>query len=345
MKTIFNKKTGIFFVITILSLLYIFSNVYATSTNVTLTYPSSAVVQLKTLSYSPYPVSPGGYFDLWVNAQIVGNVGDIQFKLDPQFPFSLDSNQTALQDYGAPQYSPNILLHYVVRVDPNAVNGINKLYLDYQAYGNWYTQELDIDVQNSQTSFDSVIQSISGSSVSIGIANIGQNPANAVIVKIPQQSGFRAVGTNGQIVGNLQSGDYTLVNFNIASTRSFTGTAGSRPQTNSSSFIQNSSSNQLQFEIDYTDNIGIRRTVNMQLPLALTGNSSTGTFTRNRSSWSVWYTVLIILGVLIILFILYKKLPKKYTNKIFKKRKQQVYSPSAEIPEWVKNEKEKGKRK
>jgi hypothetical protein len=321
------------------------------------------VMQLTSLKYEPYPVNPGEYFDLWISAQYVGSPGayGTHFELVPDYPFSLDPNESAVQDFGVVN-SPAIVLHYKVKVDENAVNGINELKLNYNVGSITYTQSFDIDVENSQTSFDAVIQQISGSTVSIALANTGVYAANSVIVKIPTQNNSFVTtnNINGQMVGNLASGDYSVVSFSLApkTTRTFsTGSStNSAPIMNSTNFQQINNLNQLNFEIDYTDNIGVRRIVNMQLPLVLRTNSSSitgaasyGNFPgrRTQSTWSAWYTILIIIAVLGIgLFIWFKKSPKKMKEffgklkNIFKKKKGSVESLSS-VPDWVKNAKEK----
>ena len=75
---------------------------------------------------------------------------------------------------------------------------------------------MDIDVADAQTNFDLVVQDSTSSEVSLAIANVGKNTANSMIVRIPEQNGFRVTGTNGQMVGNLDSGDYTIASFSLA---------------------------------------------------------------------------------------------------------------------------------
>ncbi len=346
--------------------------VSAQVTTTNLTFSPDSIVQIQQLRYDPYPVSPGDYFDFWISVQSLQSYGayNLKFVLDPTYPFSLDSNDSGERDFG-PNDAASMVLHYKVRVDQNAVAGNNDLKLDYYVNGIEYTQTFSIDVENPQTTFDAVIQEISGSSVSIAIANTGTNTANSVIVKIPDQDSFIASGTNGQMVGNLNSGDYSIVGFTLLPKRSFSSTSDSTSQTASTSSVKGTQSSgsdnyqsqntSLKFEIDYTDSIGVRRTVDMSLPLKLspvssststTGYSSYGNFRgRQTSSWSVWYTVLIIFGVGgIILFIANKKNPKlvkgifaKINPKNLFKKKKGNYT--GELPDWIKNAKEKEKNK
>lgn len=162
------------------------------------------------------------------------------------------------------------------------------------------------------------------------------------------------------MVGNLESGDYTIVSFSVSPTITRSGTQNisrrEAPQ-NYSAF-----SSKLKFDIYYTDNIGERRIVNMELPLNMNaGNFSSaqgimGFGRRNvqTSSWSNWYTFVVVIAALIILFGLYKKYPRQIKNflnktkvklkKISKKTKAGT-SNSDTTPNWIKNLKGKEKKK
>ena len=115
-------------------------------------------------------------------------------------------------------------------------------------------KDFDIEVSDAQTQFDGVIQEIEGSSISLALANTGKNVANSVIVKIPKQDNFQAIGTSGQMVGNLDNGDYTIVGFDVKDI---------------------GDENTIMFQIDYTDSIDERRSVILELSLNLDARSST----------------------------------------------------------------------
>ena len=222
------------------------------------TYRSSGSfsnIQLTSLKYEPYPVNPGEYFTLWIKAENVGNelTEDAIFELVPEYPFSLDSNEDPIREYGQLTTEP-VVMEYKVRVDKDAVDGTNELKLRYKtdkSDSNWIYKEFDIIVDDAQTDFDLVVQEVSDSEVSIAIANTGKNIAYSVIVRIPEQEGFQTTGTNGQMVGNLEDGDYTLVGFDITEKR------GDRYE---------------QLKIDYTDEIGERRKIIKEI-LYSTGTS------------------------------------------------------------------------
>lgn len=326
--------------------------------------PGLSVTQL---NYQPYPVNPGEYFDLWIEAEYTGSgyISNATFMLNTTFPFSLDPNQSSVQSFGEINGYQPILIHYKVRVDNNAVSGNNELDLDYNTNGDtstWNVQKFYIQVANAQTDFGLVVQQSSGTSTSIAIANIGENTANSLIVTIPNQPNFAVSGTNGQLVGNLAAGDYTIVNFNVIP--SYTrGNSSSRNNFTPGS-IGNSFSSGRNFtvEMDYTDNIGIRRTVlkNISFSGQLSGTNATGTtglttssgnFTfRNRSSSSgssiftdVWFWLFIVSIVGMSIFY-YKKHPeetKGFLKKITGKGSQNKREKNSKTPDWVLKERKK----
>lgn len=355
-----NKRRILLAIFAVLfSMLIFISSVSAVETS--LNYSSSNKVQVRSLKYEPYPVTPGEYFEVWISVQTIGtNVGGWVFELDPDYPFSLDDGEDAVQDFGSVS-SPSLLLKYNVRVDEDAYDGTYDLNLKYKVGGVEYVKPLEIDVEDSRTDFDAVIQDTSDDEVSIAIANVGKYTANAVVVKIPEQDDFQATDTSGQMVGNLDAGDYTIVSFSVSAVMQRTmqseGDEGSMPNFSG----QESSDTNLQFDIYYTDELGERRVVNMELPLSMSSENMTfdmsgmeGDFSvmRSRNSfWASWYVrSAIIFIILVIAFFIYKRYPRQ-TKKLYEDSKDRVeelfkkkkHDNSREIPDWIKNH--NGKKK
>ena len=246
-----------------------FGSAYAASTQYNQTFTvnptgDSSSIQVNALKYSPYPANPGEYFTLWISAQKTGSGTEpVVFQLDPQYPFSLDPNQNAttmISNFG----STGVLLQYKVRVNDSAVQGMNQIGLKYKLANSdaWTEQWFNISVNSAETAFDGVIQDYESGSLSLALANTGQNTANSVIVRIPNQPNFRATGVSGQMVGNLQQGDYTIVSFQAEQT--------------------NREAKDITFEVDYTDTLGNRRTVYLTEPVP----GSSGNYTINRGNFT-----------------------------------------------------------
>jgi len=313
------------------------------SSNSTSTFMGVSVSQL---AYDPYPVSPGNYFDFYIKAtQISGSSRNATFKFYPNYPFSIDSNENQIKSFGPLSSSDSVLVHYKARVDENAIEGPNQLKIQYDSNGglgeNWITQSFDIYVTNPKTDFDAVVQDSSTNQISIAVANTGTNTANSLIVKVPDQSVYRVSGTNAQMVGNLASGDYSIVSFTLQPATTMTGLnrTGNFAQNRSGGLSGNRS---LSLELDYTDNIGIRRSVIKAVPLnlqqgnstslrSLSGRTQTGTSTSSIAGvfTNIWFWLFV--AAAIIAGVFYKK--NKNLNKSSGKRK------NSDIPEWMNSEK------
>lgn len=296
-------------------------------------------VQVTSLKYEPYPTNPGEYFDVWLKLNI-GSVKYAKVEFIENFPFSLDENEDAVREYE--DFSGDVVLHYKIRVDDNAVEGTNELKFGitsarYSDTNSIYS--LDIYVANAQTDFDLVVQDSTSSEISLAIANIGKNTANSMIVRIPEQEGFKVSGTNGQMVGNLDSGDYTIVSFSLNQV--------------------GRNENPLTIQIDYTDNIGERRSVLKEIDFSsgsvIDGAVSEGGLPegfpedfefgkgnfpgQKKSKWPYFLAIGLLLSI--VGFFVYEKYGQEIKG--FLKKGKKKISKEIEMPEWMIKEKNKGK--
>ncbi|MEA3430281.1 MAG: hypothetical protein U9R08_03335 [Nanoarchaeota archaeon] len=283
-------------------------------------------LQVQQIKYEPYPVNPGEYFTMWVKIENTGNVmtENAIFELIAKYPFSLDLNEESVRKYGQIDSEP-IVLEYKVRVDKDAVEGTNEIEFKFRddtvtSNDAWAIKTFNIEVEDAQTDFDFVIQEINGAEIVIALANTGKNEAYSVIVRVPEQEYFEIVGTDGQMVGNLEDGDYTLVAFNIQTKRT-TKESGELP---------------LDIQIDYTDTLGERRTFLKTLNYKSIVTLSDGTIipeglskeefvTQRKSSMTqsdipiyqeIWFW-----GVVVVILLIFNKLFKVYSQR--KEEKEQ----------------------
>lgn len=101
----------------------------------------------------------------------------------------------------------------------------------------------------------------SGSSFLLSVSNIGVNPAKAVSVEIPPQNSFSVSGSSTQVIGNLNSGDYTSANFQVSQM----------------------GRSDMAIKILYTDAAGVRRMVEKKLPVKLSSGMS-GTTSKDANN-------------------------------------------------------------
>ncbi len=214
-------------------------------------------------------------------------------------------------------------LEYQVIADSGVSAGLYQLALSLA-----YTDSINSSVKTINTiagvyvgggtDFDIAFSESSSGTTSFTIANIGSNPATSVSIIIPVQQSWQVTGANSVIIGNLNTGDYTVASFTLAqSTASIptttTGTtsgatssgrvgfnstnrqnqnvnpgetSGNMTQSN---FASRQNSNNLKMEIAYTDTMGTRNTIekNVTLNIALRNSTSfaAGTSTGARGSY------------------------------------------------------------
>ena len=213
-------------------------------------------------------------------------------------------------------------LIYKVIADVNAKPGLYKLSLTlkYESRQNATSNIISTSAGvfiGGETNFDVAFSQSSQGQTSLSVANTGNNPAQSVSVRIPQQDNFRLSGSNSAIIGNLDKGDYTVVSFQIMSsgTGNFTGANRQRQssqnsQNNPAGFAGRN--NNLKVVIDYTDTTGERRSVEKNVSIQFrtdttTGSSSSGMGTSSKSSFFSGWTFYIIVIAAIGAGILYRK--------------------------------------
>ena len=184
----------------------------------------------------------------------------------------------------------SVKVDYTVMADVSATPGL------YPLDVNLSYEDSDSNAQNIKTTaglfvggatdFDVSFSESDSGDTSLSIANVGNNIAYAVKVSIPDQDGYKVLGSPSTIVGNLEKGDYTIASFNVTNTQADGGNSGAASDTaNTNSVGDNESSsmnsNPLKVQIEYTDAKGERITVDKEVAVQTSG--STGFSTGGRS--------------------------------------------------------------
>ncbi|MBN2457992.1 COG1361 S-layer family protein [Candidatus Woesearchaeota archaeon] len=113
-------------------------------------------------------------------------------------------------------------LEYQVIADSNADAGLYELdlSLSYEDPISGESKEMDTIAGvyvGGGTDFDIAFSESSSGQTSFTIANVGSNPAFSVSVTIPEQERWKVSGSNSMIIGNLNTGDYTVASFSLHS--------------------------------------------------------------------------------------------------------------------------------
>jgi len=178
----------------------------------------------------------------------------------------------------------SVEVSYTVIADINADPGLYQLDLnlefeDYESNTSEISTTAGIFV-GGETDFDVAFSGSSEDETSFSIANIGSVSANSVTVSIPDQKGWKVSGIDSVIIGNLNTGDYTIASFNLQ--QEVEGALRGPSENNESSQVPPSlSANQpsvLNIEISYTDTQGERHTVTKEVDInpSTTGSTPDG---------------------------------------------------------------------
>jgi hypothetical protein len=183
--------------------------------------------------------------------------------------FSDDTKYVNYVDVGG-----SVDLDYIVVADVNAAPGLYQLDLDLKfdsenGTANEIKTKAGIFV-GGETDFDVTYSESSSGQISLSVANIGNNPAYSVTVRVPEQQGFRTTGSASSIIGNLDKGDYTIVTFQISSAfASGNRTVGQIGQPSGQggeaapvqTLQRNATNTNLKVLVEYTDTTGERHSL------------------------------------------------------------------------------------
>ena len=165
-------------------------------------------------------------------------------------------------------------LDYQVIADSNAEAGLYKLDLTLVYDDPASDTEKEINTIagvyiGGGTDFDIAFSETSSGQTSFTIANIGSNPASSVSVIVPQQEGWAVSGSNSMIIGNLNTGDYTVASFALQSAQTrLTATSQQEDMTQEELMAQRTQTQgYLKIQIAYTDTMGERKLVEKEVSM------------------------------------------------------------------------------
>lgn len=214
----------------------------------------------------------------------------------------------------APNSSANIT--YMVAADPNIETGIYPLEISVSYNDNNGTTSQDSVVGllvGGGTDFEISAENNNGV-LSISIANIGSNNADAVVAKLLPSNGITITGSTTSILGSLNKGDFTIASFQIQ-----TNSLSSQNQTQNNSLpagnpligaetkptmqdtnrqLKNSSN--ITIQIDYTDTTGKRQSIKKTIELSSNSSQITSAMAQRTKQNQSSIIIPIALGILFI---------------------------------------------
>jgi len=202
----------------VFTLLFILSN-YAIATS---NDPCNLDAEL--INQDPYPSLPGEYVEVLFQLTGVGGCDEgVTAALVLDYPFSIEGDgirRIFSDTYAGQGVNSNWNLLYKIRVDRNAIEDDYEVELRYaqgrvlddSAYS--YTK-FNITVEDGRTDFEIHVEDykISTRNLVLEILNVGNQDIEALTIEIPKQENIIVRGSNKNIVGDLDSNEYTTADF------------------------------------------------------------------------------------------------------------------------------------
>jgi len=242
-------------------------------------------ISVNLLNQDPYPAVQGDYVKLVFQIDGVNNpkCGEISFELKEGFPISFDPDidPKFVVQGGVFQsdYSSYLLSSYDVRVDTDALDGDNDIEVMYSYYVRGElvqeTKKFDLNVQDSRVDFEIFVKDYvpETSIMTLQVLNIGENDVEAITLHIPKQDNVNVKGANRNIIGDLDSNEYTTADFEIL------------PE-----------NGDMDIEVIYTDSVNVRRTIMKQVRFDSSYFNGRVQDKKSYTGWIIFGVVVLIVG-------------------------------------------------
>lgn len=247
------------------------------------------------INQDPYPAVPGDYVKLVFQvAGVTPTCGDVTFRLVPKYPISFDpgvsSDVSVLGGTYVKDYGSHILIPYQVRLDTEALDGEVSVEFWYTTsnFSEYYTSsEFNITVEDVRSNFEVYVKDYNTATgiITFEVLNIGGVDVEALTIEVPKQSGIEIKGANREIMGDLDSNEYTTADFEAVA-----------------------QAGEINVRLIYTDSVDVRREVNKTIsfdPTYFDGLS------RSKVVVPWWLYVLILGAVGFFAWRLYRRHKKK----------------------------------
>jgi hypothetical protein len=250
-------------------------------------------LEVSMVNQDPYPAVPGDYVKLLFQVSGVGGTdcGEVSLELLESYPLRFDPGFNPIQTFQAGTfargYSSNWVVPYNVRIDSSALDGDTEIEVLYSTKGSdsfKISENFNLSVEEVKADFGVFVRSYDYSTkkLVLEILNTAKNDVEAVVIAVPRQDIIKIQGTNKNIVGDLDSNDYTSTDFTAIP---FDGTF----------FV----------DIEYSDETGERRFI--QKEVSFESDYFEHTIPSEVGAYKTW----IFIALILIAFVVWRVLKKR----------------------------------
>ncbi len=174
------------------------------------------------INQDPYTAIPGDYVKVvfQIDGVAEDECKDVEFELLEEYPIEFDpeTNPVVLINSGfyAKDYGAFLIAPYKVRIDEDALDGNNPIEIKV-TYGEGISEtvQFNLNVEDARADFEIHIKEYEAATntITFEILNIEDSDVEALTVELPEQENIIVKNTNRNIVGDLDSNEYTTADF------------------------------------------------------------------------------------------------------------------------------------
>lgn len=246
------------------------------------------------INQDPYPAVPGDYVKLVFQIDGINGADcdDITFNLLEDYPIEFNPGESGLRTFKETDYikdyESNILIPYEVRVNIEALDGANPIEARMQNRGDApQIITFNLEVEDVRADFEVYIKNYdyTTNELTLEILNIKESDVEALTVKISKQENIIIKGASQNIVGDLDSNEYTTADFEAVP-----------------------SNGEITIELTYSDTTNTRRTITKTVTFDSSYFTDRKADQKTMSKWTyIFYAVIIA----VIIYWIFKRRKKK----------------------------------
>ncbi len=247
------------------------------------------------INQDPYPAIQGDYVKLVFQIDGLAEVecGTVRFRLVEKYPISFDSGQEQIYTVEAGTFSRDyasfFLAPFKVRVSEDALNGDNPIEVEYRYGANtgYLKSQFNLNVEDTRAEFEIHVKDydLLTKTLTFEILNIAEVDVKALTIEIPEQENVVIKGSNINIVGDLDSNEYTTADFEATPV-----------------------DGELKLEVFYTDINNVRRNIQKTVPFKMSYFQGRAGDANGNSSTTL---IIALVVVVIVGYLYYRKRKKK----------------------------------
>ena len=180
-------------------------------------------LSISMINQDPYPAIQGEEASVVFQIDGVANTdcGEVEFGLIENYPISLMPNQEDMYTIESGTFKKDFksffLAPFKIKISEEALDGDNPIEVKYRTdlSSAFTTKEFNLNIKDTRADFEIHVKDYNSMTrkLTFEILNIAEEDIEALTVEVPKQENIQIKGANRNIVGDLDSNEYTTADF------------------------------------------------------------------------------------------------------------------------------------